>query len=489
MTSQVRRTGAFLLALFMALFINLNIIQVLRADDYANHPNNRRLIIDEYQIRRGSVIAGDQHIAFSEETDGTLKYVRRYDPPELYSHILGYYSLVYGRAGLEGRLNEDLTGTPTALLAENLADLLGQRDLVGNYVRLTVDPVVQEAAAAALDGRIGAVVAIDPTTGAVLAEYSHPTFDPNALASHDPDEVRTYWSEASEDERQPLAARTRQRRFQPGSAMKIIVAAAALEKGIGPDTAFEDTTTYTPPQTDRGIRNYGGGTCADGDTISLERSFVVSCNVVFAKLGVDLGVDDLVDQAERFGFNRELPYLLPSVPSTIPSDLDPPATAQSAIGGRDVQTTPLHMAMIAAAVFNEGVLLRPYIVQEILDPSGRRIRGDDAGPWVEARHTAQAVSRETARDLSDMMVRAVEDGTGRNARIDGVRVGGKTGTADPGGDRPSTVWFTGFASTGDGADDRQVAVAVVIPDAEAGATGGATAAPIARQVMEAALRR
>lgn len=488
MTGQVRRTGAFLLALFAALFINLNIIQVLRADDYANHPDNRRLLIDEYQIRRGSVIAGDQHIAYSEETDGTLKYIRRYDPPELYSHILGYYSLVYGRAGLEGRLNEELTGTPTAMLAENLADLLGQRDLVGNYVRLTVDPAVQEAAAAALDGTIGAVVAMDPTTGAVLAEYAHPTFDPNLLASHDPDEVRAYWSQTSEDERDPMAARTRQRRYQPGSAMKIIVAAAALEKGIGPDTAFEDTASYTPPQTDRGIGNFGGGACEGGGTITLERSFVVSCNVVFAKLGVDLGADELVAQAERFGFNRDLPYVLASVPSTIPDDLDPPATAQSAIGGRDVQASPLHMAMIAGAIFNDGVLMRPYLVEEILDPSGRRVRGNDAGPWVEARHTAQAVSRETARSLSEMMIRVVEEGTGRNARIDGVRVGGKTGTADP-GEGPSTVWFTGFASTGDGPDDRQVAVAVVIPGADEGATGGATAAPIARQVMEAALRR
>lgn len=489
MTSQVRRAGAFLLALFAALFINLNVIQVLLADDYANHPNNRRLLIDEYQIRRGSIIAGDQQIAYSEETEGTLKYLRRYDPPDLYSHLVGYYSLVYGRAGLEGRLNEQLIGTPTALLAENLADLLGQRDPVGNTVRLTVVPEVQQAAASALDGRPGAVVALDPSTGAVLAEYAYPTFDPNPLSGHDPDEIRAYWDEVSGDEREPMAARTRQRRYQPGSAMKVIVAAAALERGIAPDTSFEDTDSFTPPQTDRPIRNFGRGTCAGGGSITLEEAFEVSCNVTFAKLGVDIGDSDLIEQAEAFGFNRDLPYLLPSVPSVIPDQLDPPATAQSAIGARDVQATPMNMAMIAASIANDGVLMRPYVVEEILDPSGRRVRGPDGGPWVETRHTAQAVSQETARALERMMVRVVEDGTGTNAQISGAQVGGKTGTADPGEGLASTVWFLGFASTGDGADDRQVAVAVVVPGADEGATGGGVAAPIARQVMEAALDR
>jgi penicillin-binding protein A len=489
MTTQVRRAGAFLLALFAALFINLNVIQVLLADDYANHPNNRRLLIDEYQIRRGSIIAGDQQIAYSEETDGTLKYLRRYDPPDLYSHLVGYYSLVYGRAGLEGRLNEQLIGTPTALLAENLADLLGQRDPVGNTVRLTVVPEVQQAAADALDGRPGAVVALDPSTGAVLAEYAYPTFDPNPLSSHDPEEIRAYWDEVSGDEREPMAARTRQRRYQPGSAMKVIVAAAALERGIDPDTSFEDSDGYTPPQTDRPIRNFGRGNCAGGGTITLEEAFEVSCNVVFAKLGVDIGDADLIDQAEAFGFNRDIPYLLPSVRSVIPDELDPPSTAQSAIGARDVQATPLNMAMVAAAIFNDGVLMRPYIVEEILDPSGRRVRGPDGGPWVETRHTAQAISQETADALETMMVRVVEEGTGTNAQISGAHVGGKTGTADPGEGMPSTVWFVGFASTGDGADDRQVAVAVVVPGAEEDATGGGVAAPIAQRVMEAALGR
>lgn len=486
MTSQVRKVATGILILFGALFVNLNIIQVLRADDYANHPANRRLLIDEYQIRRGSILVGGDQIAYSDETEGDLKYLRLYDPPERYAHLVGFYSLVYGRWGLERALNEQLTGTPTALLAENLAELLGQRDPVGNTVRLTIDPTVQQAAAEALGDRVGAVVAIDPATGALLGSYSSPSYDPNRLSSHDPDDIRAYREELLADEREPLADRTRERRYQPGSAFKVIVAAAALERGLAPDTAFEDTAEYVPPQTTRGIRNFGQGDCTDGDTITLQRALVVSCNVVFAKLGVDLGADAVVEQAGRFGFNRTPPFVLPTAQSVIPDDLDPPATAQSAIGGRDVQATPLQMAMIAAAIANDGVLMRPYVVDEVLDPSGRRIRGADSRPWIEGRRTAQAVSPDTARTLGAIMVEAVEAGTGRNARIEGARVGGKTGTAAT-GDDVNHVWFIGFASAGD--DGRAVAVAVALPDAGADATGGGAAAPIARSVMEAALDR
>jgi penicillin-binding protein A len=486
-TSQVRKVATLVLLLFGALFVNLNVVQVLQADDYATHPANRRLLIDEYQIRRGTILAGQEQIAHSEETEGDLKYLRRYDDPERYAHLLGFYSLVYGRWGLERAMNEDLTGTPTALLAENLAELLGQRDPVGNTVRLTVVPEVQAAAQEALGDRMGGVVAIEPSTGAVLASYSNPSYDPNRLSSHDPSDIRDYRAALLDDERDPLADRTRERRYQPGSAFKVIVAAAALERGLDPDTAFEDTTEYVPPQTTRGIRNFGQGHCAGGGTISFEQSMVVSCNVVFARLAVELGVDALVDQAERFGLNRTPPFVLPTAQSVIPDDLDPPATAQSAIGGRDVQTTPLQMAMVAAAIANDGVLMRPYVVDEILDPSGRRLRGSDPRPWIEGRRTGQAVSSETAAVLDDMLVEAVESGTGRNARIDGVRVGGKTGTAATGVADVNHVWFTGYAAAGE--EGREVAVAVVVPDAGAGATGGAEAAPIAQAVMEAALAR
>jgi penicillin-binding protein A len=487
MSTQVRRVATLVLVLFAALFANLNIIQVLRANEPANHPNNRRLIVEEYGVERGPIVVGDQEIAYSEATEGVLKYRRRYESPELYAHLVGYHSLVYGRAGLEAAFNEELTGTPTQLLAENLAALLGERDPVGNTLRLTIDPDAQRTAWEALDGRTGAVVALDPRTGEVLVHVSRPSYDPNPLASHDPDEIREYWREATGDEAAPLADSATRRRYQPGSAFKIIVAAAALEHGLRADTSFEDTDAYVAPQTTRPIRNFGRGTCAGGGTITLEQSFVVSCNVVFAKLGVDLGADAVVSQAERFGFNRDVPYTLRTSRSVMPGDLDPPGAAQSAIGMRDVQATAMHMAMVGGSVANTGVLMRPYVVAEVLDPSGRRVRGPQTGPWVEGRITAQAVSPETARALSQMMVRAVEDGTGRAAQIGGARVGGKTGTADPGDGRPSHAWFVGFAGPEGG--DPTVAVAVVLPSAGPDATGGRDAAPVARAVMEALLNR
>lgn len=488
MGKQIRRLAAVTLVLFGALYVNLNVVQILRADDLVNHPNNRRVIIQEYGIERGPILAGDEPIADSVATEGDLKYRRRYEPARFAPHLLGYYSIVFGRDGLERVVNETLTGTPTDLLAQNLAELLGAADQVGNTVRTTIDPRVQRAASEALGDRIGAIVALDPRSGAVLAHVSSPEYDPNRLSSHDPADVRAYWEELRDDPDQPLADRAIARRFAPGSTFKVVVAAAALERGLSPSTAFEDGSSYTPPQTSRPIRNFGGGDCVSGGTITLAEALEVSCNVVFAKLGVELGAEALAEQAERFGFNRRLPYELPVAESVFPSDLDPPATAQSAIGGRDVQATALQMAVVAGAIANDGVVMRPHVVAEVLDPSGRHLRSADAGPWVSGRSSAQAVSERTARQLADLMVEVVEDGTGGRAAIDGVIVGGKTGTADTGRGTPH-AWFVGFAGERgrNGRVDPAVAVAVVLPSAGEGATGGRDAAPLARDVLLAAL--
>lgn len=488
MTRSIRRLALVVLVLFGALFVNLNVVQVLRAGEFADHPANRRVIIREYRIQRGPIIAGEERIATSVATEGDLKYLRRYEPATFAPHLLGYYSFVFGRAGLERSLNETLTGTPTDLLAQNLTELLGSRDPIGNAVRTTISPDVQRAAQEALGDRVGAVFALDPRNGAVLAHVSNPAYDPNILSSHDPEEVRAYWDQLQAAPSEPLADRATQRRFQPGSTFKLIVAAAALEQGVLPDTSFEDRASYTPPQTVRAIRNFGGGTCDGGGTITLAEALTVSCNVVFAELGVELGDDAIIDQAQRFGFNRRPPYELPVAESVIPKELDPPSTAQSAIGARDVQATVVQMALVAGAIANDGVVMRPHVVAEVLDPSGRHLRGADAGPWVDGPMTARALNESTARVLSDLMIAVVREGTGTRAAIDGAVVGGKTGTADP-GEGPNTVWFVGFAGReAQGRPvDPQVAVAVVLPDAGESSTGGRDAAPIAQAVMAAAL--
>jgi penicillin-binding protein A len=478
MSKQIGRLAAVVLLLFGALFVNLNLIALVQADDLANHPANRRLIIREYEIERGPIVVGENAIARSVETDGQYRYRREYADGPLYAHLTGYYSLTLRRFNLEDSLNEQLTGRPAEVIAQNLGDLLFHRDRAGNTVELTIDPRMQEAARDALDGRVGAVVAIEPVTGAVLASYASPTFDPNPLSSHDASEVTATWEEVRDDEARPLVDRTRRETFPPGSAFKLITAAAALERGLEPDTAFPDEGTYDVPQTQADIGNFGGGNCADGDTISLHDAMRVSCNTVFARLGVELGDEALIAQAERFGFNRTPPYQLPVSRSVIPKALDVPETAQSAIGQRDVRATPLQMALLAGAIANGGELLRPHLVRAVRDPSGRLVSGPDDGRWTEARFDGRPVSPRTAQQLRDMMVDTVEDGTGTRAQIDGVEVGGKTGTAQTGA--TPTVWFVGFV------EDR-IAIAVVLPDAGEDATGGSVAAPVARQVLEAGL--
>ncbi len=480
MNRQIGRVATVLLLLFGALFVNLNVIALIQADDLANHPANRRLIVREYELPRGPIVVGEEAIASSVPTDGELRYLRTYPEGTRYAHLTGYYSLVLQRFGLENELNEELTGRPTEVVAQNLAELVGGADRPGNAVHLTIDGRVQEAAQNALDGREGAVVVLNPRNGAVLASYANPTYDPNPLSSHDRTEIRDAWDELRESEDRPLVNRATNEFYAPGSTFKLIVAAAALERGAAPDTLYPDEAEYDVPQTQANISNFSDGPCDGGDEISLSDAFRVSCNTVFARLGVELGDEELIEQAERFGFNRALPYDLPTITSHIPSELDVPSTAQSAIGQRDVRATPMHMAVVAASIVNGGELLRPYVVANVRAPDGQVVRGAEDGPWTGAGGDARPISARTAEQLREMMVAAVEDGTGSSAAIDGVEVGGKTGTAQA-PDGP-IAWFIGFAG-----DD--LAIAVVLPDEGEGATGGSIAAPVAREVLQVAVER
>ncbi len=480
MSRQITRLALAVLVLFAALFVNLNVIALLQADDLSTHPANRRLIIQEYAIERGPIVVGEQAIARSVESgDETLRYQRTYPEGQLYAHITGYYSVLLQRSGLEQALNEELTGRPAEVLSQNLAQLLGGMDRPGNAVELTIDGRAQAAARDALDGRRGAVVAIDPTTGGVLAAYSNPTFDPNPLSSIDTADINEAWTPLQDDPDRPLLDRTIAETYAPGSAFKVVTAAAALEAGLEPGEMFPDEGVYDVPQTEANIGNFGGGRCADGDEISLSDAMAVSCNTVFARLGVDLGDDALREQAERFGFNDAPPYELGVTRSVFPDELDTPSTAQSAIGQRDVRATPMQMALLAAAISNGGQLPRPHLVANIRDPDGQTIGGPDEGLWNDPAGDGRPVSPRTADQLRSMLIDAVESGTGTSARIDGVTVGGKTGTAQTG--QTPNAWFIGFAGN-------DVAVAVVLPDAGEDATGGQVAAPVARAVMQAALR-
>ncbi|MFA9443956.1 peptidoglycan D,D-transpeptidase FtsI family protein [Egicoccus sp. AB-alg6-2] len=480
MSKQIGRIATFTLLLFGVLFVNLNLIALVQADDLTAHPANRRLLIREYEIERGPIVVGEEAIARSVRTEGDLQYLREYPAGALYGHLTGYYSFIIGRSGLEAALNEDLIGQPTEVLAQNLGGLLFADDQAGNTVELTILPEAQQAAADALEGRVGAVVALDPRTGAVLASYANPTFDPGPLSTHDAAGIREAWEPLRDAPERPLVNRAIAETYPPGSTFKLLTAAAALENGLSPETAFPDEGTYDVPQTGSDIGNFGGGLCADGDTISLADAMRVSCNTVFARLGVELGEDELIEIAERFGFNRQPPFELRVARSAIPKSMDVPSTAQSAIGQRDVRATPMQMAIVAASMANGGELVAPHLVRSVRDPSGRLLREASPRTWDEGRFDSQVVNGAIASQLRDMMIEVVENGTGTRAQIEGVTVGGKTGTAQTGG--APTVWFVGFA-------DDEVAVAVVLPEAGDDATGGQIAAPIARAVMQAALGR
>ena len=473
--------------LFGALFVNVNYLQVLRADDLANDTRNTRKLIEEYQLQRGSMLIGrgeqTTEIARSTATEGRFKYARQYPQGELYAQITGFYSIVYGREGLERTANDLLVGGAPEAFARNLGDFLAGREQQGDDIVLTVRREVQEAARDALRGRTGAVVAIEPATGAILAAYANPSYDPNRLSTFDREAATAYW-EDSEDQRRNRVFRET---YPPGSTFKIVTAAAALEDGVAPETTFEDPPAYTPPQTTRGIPNFGGGLCNGGSPLTLTRAFEVSCNTVFARLGNEVGPQKLVAQAEAFGMNGDWAAQFSYAPSVIPDELDPPSAAQSAIGQRDVRVTPLQMAMITAAVANDGVVLQPRLIDTVQEFDGRQVRDFAAEPLEAGADNGRAISQTTARSLQQMMAGVVSNGSGRAAAIGGIQVAGKTGTAQTAPGRNPTVWFTGFAPL----DDPQIAVAVVLPDGgDVGeeATGGRVAAPIAKQVIEAGLQ-
>ena len=488
MIKPLRTVAVVMFVLFGALFVNLNYLQVLEADDLSDDTRNTRTLIKEYQQQRGSMIVGrggrQIEIAKSVETEGDYRYERRYPDGPLYAHLTGFYSIVYGRAGLEETTNDLLVGEAPEAALRNISAYLSGREQQGDDVVLTIQPEVQEAARDALGNREGAVVALDPQTGGLLAAYANPTYDPNKLSSFDRGAVTEYW-EGSEQQRRNGALREI---YPPGSTFKLVTAAAALEDGVTPETTFPDPQTYTPPQTTVGIPNFGGGLCNGGADLTLTQALEVSCNTVFARLGNRVGPEKLVAQAERFGVNGDWDSQIPFVPSLIPQDLDPPATAQSAIGQRDVRVTPLQMAMIAGAIANDGVLMQPRVVDRVQQFDGRVVRELAPEPLsIGGTDRGEAVSSQTANDLQEMMRQVVTDGSGTAADIPGADVAGKTGTAQVAEGRNPTVWFAGFAPL----DDPQIAVAVVVidgGDVGAEATGGAVAAPIARQVLEAGLQ-
>ncbi|MGY1704263.1 peptidoglycan D,D-transpeptidase FtsI family protein [Geodermatophilus sp. SYSU D00697] len=475
MNAPLRRVAISVLVLFTLLIVNVNYIQVVRSDELRNDTGNTRVLTEEYDRERGSIVVAGTEIANSVATDDRLTYLRQYPQGPLYAPVTGYYSLVYGNAQVERAENEILAGSDGRLFARRIADLFTGRDPSGGDVVLTLDPAVQEAAMAGLEGVTGAVVALDPSTGAVLGMASTPTYDPNLLSSHDPQAIRDYWAQLNEADRDPRLNRAISDNYPPGSVFKVIVSAAALSTGeYTPDTVIPAPDTLTLPGTSTELENFGGSRCSSTGEQPLIDALTISCNTAFAQLGIDLGEDRVREMAEAFGMDgerREIPLTVE--PSTMGDPENDAQLGVSSIGQQSVVVTPLQAAMIAAAVANDGTLMTPYLVDQLRAPDLSVL--DETDP----EELSEPVTPEVADQLTEMMESVVTNGSGRSARISGVQVAGKTGTAENAG--PDHNWFIGFAP----ADDPQIAVAVFV--ANGGGTGGDVSAPIARQVMQAHL--
>jgi len=473
--APLRRVAISVLVLFTLLILNVNYIQVVRADKLRQDPGNTRVLAEEYGRARGSIIAGGTQIAESVPTKDSLKYLRRYPGGATYAPITGYYSLVYGNTALERAENDVLSGNDPKLFVRHLADLFTGRDPSGGDVVTTVDRKAQEAATAGLQAgsATGAVVALDPSTGAVLALASTPGYDPNQLSSHDPKAIRAYRAKLSDAQ---LDNQAINERYSPGSVFKVIVSAAALSTGkYTPATKIPPPDKLQLPNSSKKLENFNGESCNGGADQSLIAALTISCNTAFAQLGMTLGEDKIRSMAAAFGIDDSgFTMPLKVVPSTLGQIQGQAELAISSIGQQDVQITPIQGAMIAAAVANDGKLMRPYLVDKVRAPDLTVI--DQTDPEV----MSQPITSQVAAELTTMMTSVVDHGTGRKAQIPGVQVGGKTGTAQTDPEAQDNSWFVGFAT---GA--HPIAVAVFIK--HGGATGGDISAPIARQVMQAYL--
>lgn len=486
MNKPIRTVAVFCLLLFLALLINSSYLMYWRAGELDDDPRNGRVINAAFSRERGAILAGNDPIARSRPSDSRYDFQRTYPEPFKYAHLTGYFSF-YSQTGIERSQNEVLSGDDSRLFVTRLIDMLSNTEPQGGNVQLTVDPAAQTAAFEGLkelgEGVEGAVVALEPSTGKVLAMASSPTFDPNGFASHDLAEVRDVDDRLSADPAEPLLNRALATRLPPGSTFKLVTAAAAIESGkYDARSTVRGGRSFQLPQSTTSIGNHDDGNCG-GEKISMTQAMMVSCNVSFLALADELGTEAMADQAEKFGFNdTSLTDLAGQVESAYPRTMDPPQTAMSGIGQSEVSATPLQMAMVVAAIANDGDVMRPYVVDEVRAPNATVLDRPDP------ERLSTAVSPATAEELTSMMVATVDDGTGSPAAIPGVDVAGKTGTAESSPDRPPYAWFVGFAP----ANDPQVAIAVMVESSSTDPTeiaGGRLGGPIARSIIEAVMSR
>ena len=487
MNRQIRFAGIGVMILFVALFLQLNYVQIIHAGALEANPLNGRAVVKEYTAKRGDIVSADGvTLATSTATNDQFKYLRQYPTGSLFEQITGFFSFTYGSDGAERTYDKVLTGAkspfhlPTGL--SGLRQLLTNQDK-SQSITLTVLNNLQTVAQKELAGRTGSVVALNPKTGAILAMYSNPTFDPNQLSTHNQQQAQAAYKALLAQPGGVLAPGGYRQRFFPGSTFKIITASAVYDHQPALLTKTYPTLSALPlPQTTNFLHNFAGETCGG----QLPQLFTISCDTGFGQVGLDLGGPSLYSEAQSFGFDQTPPIDLPfGAQSIFPTanafTTDLPGLAYSAIGQQDVQATPLEMALVAAGIANGGTIMTPHVLDHVTNSQNHVVSTYQAKPWL------QATSAATAGQVTQLMLSVVNapNGTGAAARIPGVQVAAKTGTAQTGTNQID-AWFAAFAP----AQNPSIAVAVLLPNQPSANEyqGGTLAAPIAKAMIQAYLQ-
>lgn len=488
MNRQIRQLALGLMACYVVLFVALNYWQVGRKQELDARFDNTRQVLREFNKPRGPIVTSDGVVAavsYPTAPGERYEYRREYPTGDLLADITGYFTFAFGSTQVERMYGDVLTGSTTEQQIRGLGDLLTGGTGSTGTVELTLRHDAQGAAKFLLGGRSGSVTVIEPSTGAIRAMYSNPTFDPNTFVNADFDVAQEIISELQDAPGSPLLAQAYQERYMPGSTFKVITTGIALEAGFASlESQFANEREWVPPQTDDPIQNYNGSLCG-GDLATV---FARSCNIPFAQLSTLLGPAAMVAGTEAWGMGEPLPIDLPrpaasTFGNTEGLDQELPLLAIRGFGQSEVQMVPLHMAMVAGAVANGGRMMAPYAIESTLDQAGRVL--DETSPSV----WKTPISPETAEIERQLMIGVAERGTASCciALNGGIPVAAKTGTAQlgvPSNPDLSHAWIIAFAP----ADNPQYAVSVVLTNvqstADVAATGGRLAGPIAKGMLD-----
>jgi penicillin-binding protein A len=485
MNKQIRRLAVALLACYLVLFVQLNVLAVGRQQELNSDPRNNRQTERDFNRPRGSILASDGTVlARSVPTTrgDQFRYQREYPTGDLFGNITGYYTYSFGSTGIERTQNDVLMGDTTEQKLRAIGGLFSGENNTGS-VLLTVRPDVQQVAADALGAREGSVVVMEPHTGAVLAMISNPRFNPADVAVHNSTLAEKALTFLDAVPGKPLLANAYQERYMPGSSFKVITTSIAFENGVTSlDREFPSLTEFIPPQTTDPIQNFGGTACGGSMVVVFYRS----CNIPFAQLALDLGPERMVEGTKKWGIGEKIPFDLPAPAASSFGEVSDftnqlPLLAIGGFGQGSTTMVPLHMAMVASTIANGGVMMKPHVVDVTLDHNGGVLARTTPSVWKTP------ISATTAETLTTLMIDVVNQGTGRPMQLEGgIQAAAKTGTAqlNTTGPERSNAWIIGFAP----AEAPQYAVAVVLkggPDDEISAgTGGKLAGPIAKEVLD-----